>query len=37
MENDFAAVAQKYFLYILVGIALFIVIGAVVFLISSIL
>ena len=37
MENDFAAVVQKYFLYVLVGIALFAVIGAVVGLISSIL
>ena len=35
MENDFAAVVQKYFLYVVVGIALFAVIGAVVILISS--
>ena len=37
MENDFAAVVQKYVLYVLVGIGLFAVIGAVVVLISSIL
>jgi len=37
MENDFAAVVQKYFLYVLVGITLFAVIGAVEVLISSIL
>ncbi len=37
MENDFAAVVQKYFLYILFGIGLFAVIGTVVLLISSIL
>ena len=36
MENDFAAVVQKYVLYVLVGIGLFAVIGAVVVLISSI-
>jgi len=37
MENDFAAVVQKYFLYVLVGIALFAVISVVVYLISSLL
>ncbi len=37
MENDFAAVVQKYFLFVLVGIGLLAVIGTVVFLISSIL
>ena len=37
MENDFAAVVQKYVLYVFVGIGLFAVIGAVVVLISSIL
>ncbi len=37
MENDFAATVQKYFLFLLIGIALFALIGAVIFIISSML
>ena len=36
MENDFAAVVQKYFLYIFLGLALVGLIGAIILLIASI-
>ena len=36
MENDFAATIQKYILYLLLGLGLFVALGLVVFLIKLI-
>ena len=37
MENDFAAIIQKYFLFVLAGIALFLILGVAILLISLVL